>query len=105
MSIDSSFIADARFLSAHLPHPGWNPLWYCGVRFDYIYPPAMRFGSAWIARFGGVSAAQAYHIYSGLLYCLAIAGVYVLVRVGSESRLAGLAFGLGIGDDFADYAV
>jgi len=20
----------------NLPHPGWQPLWYCGTRFDYI---------------------------------------------------------------------
>src|SRR5664279_3118326 len=38
-SIDSTFIGDARFLSDHWPHPQWQPLWYAGTRFDYIYPP------------------------------------------------------------------
>ena len=33
-SIESTFIADARMLSEHLPHPGWQPLWYCGTRTD-----------------------------------------------------------------------
>ena len=35
-SIESTFIADARMLSEHLPHTGWQPLWYCGTRTDYI---------------------------------------------------------------------
>ena len=41
-SIDSTFIADARFLKEHGPYPQWQPLWYCGTRFNYIYPPALR---------------------------------------------------------------
>ena len=49
-SIESTFIADARMLAARLPHPGWQPLWYCGTRFDYIYPPALRYGTALISK-------------------------------------------------------
>ena len=26
-SIESTFIADARFLKEHWPHPQWQPLW------------------------------------------------------------------------------
>ncbi|MCC6862008.1 MAG: hypothetical protein IT158_25780 [Bryobacterales bacterium] len=85
-SIDSTFIADARFLNRHWPHPRWQPLWYCGTRFDYIYPPALRYGTALIARTAGVPEARAYHIYTAFFYCLGIAGVYVLVRVLSGSR-------------------
>ena len=29
-SIESTFIADARFLMEHWPHPQWQPLWYGG---------------------------------------------------------------------------
>jgi hypothetical protein len=32
-SIESAFIADARFLMNHWPHPRWQPLWYAGCRF------------------------------------------------------------------------
>ena len=39
-SIESTFISDARYLATHWPHPQWQPLWYTGTRFDYIYPPA-----------------------------------------------------------------
>ncbi len=93
-SIESTFIADGRFLKEHWPHPGWQPLWYCGTRFDYIYPPALRYGTALVAKNLPIIPAKAYHIYTALLYCVGIAGVYLLV-VGARSRrvawLAGLA--------------
>lgn len=85
-SIESTFIADARMLAARLPHPGWQPLWYCGTRFDYIYPPALRYGTAIISKLGGVSTARAYHLYTGTLYLLGIVSVYWLARIGSGSR-------------------
>jgi uncharacterized protein (TIGR03437 family) len=85
-SIESTFIADARMLREHLPHPAWQPLWYCGTRFDYIYPPALRYGTALISLLAGISTARAYHLYTGFLYALGIAGVYWLVYLGSRSR-------------------
>ncbi len=95
-SIESTFIADGRFLRDHWPHPQWQPLWYCGTRYDYVYPPALRYGTALLARVW--TPVQAYHIYTGLFYCLGIAGVYFLVRVISGSRgaawLAGAASAL-----------
>lgn len=87
-SIESTFIADGRFLKDHWPHPRWQPLWYCGTRFDYIYPPALRYGTALAARIW--IPAKAYHVYTALLYCLGIAGVYLLIRVVSGSRGAAL---------------
>ena len=85
-SIESTFISDARFLSVHWPHPGWQPNWYTGTRFDYIYPPALRYGTALLSRLRHVSTARSYHLYIALLYAAGIAGVYVFVRVGSRSR-------------------
>lgn len=86
-SIESTFIADARILRENLPHPGWYPLWYCGTRFDYIYPPALRYGTALGSLLLHVSAARAYHLYTAFLYALGIAGVYWLAYAGSRSRL------------------
>lgn len=83
-SIEATYIADGRLLSEHLPHPLWQPLWYCGTRFDYIYPPVVRYGTALLSRV--FVPAQAHHIFSGLLYCLGIAGVYFLVLVMTGSR-------------------
>ena len=85
-SVESTFIADGRMLRDHLPHPAWQPLWYCGTRFDYIYPPALRYGTALISLLAGVSSARAYHIYIGVFYALGIAGVYWLAYIGSRSR-------------------
>jgi hypothetical protein len=89
-SIESTFIADARMLGSNLPHPGWQPLWYCGTRFDYIYPPALRYGTALIAKFGHISPARAYHLYTAFFYIFGIAAVYWMVRIGSVSRRAAL---------------
>jgi hypothetical protein len=83
-SIESTFIADGRFLNEHLPHPGWQPLWYCGTRYDYLYPPALRYGTALLSSI--FIPVKAYHFYTGLLYSIGIAGVYFLVWVMSRSR-------------------
>ena len=85
-SIESTFIADARMLREHLLHPAWQALWYCGTRFDYIYPPALRYGTALISLLAGLSTARAYHLYIGFFYALGISGVYLLVYAGSRSR-------------------
>jgi hypothetical protein len=85
-SIESIFIADARFLAENWPAPLWQPNWYCGTRFDYIYPPALRYGTAGLGLLLGVSTARAYHLYTAFFYCLGIAGVYLLARAGSGSR-------------------
>ena len=88
-SIESTFIADARFLIAHWPHPQWQPLWYTGTRFDYVYPPALRYGTAIIAKTTGFLPVQAYHFYVAFFYSIGIAAVYLLVRIGSGSRRTG----------------
>jgi hypothetical protein len=85
-SIESTFIADARFLTEHWPHPKWQPLWYGGTRFDYIYPPALRYGTAGLSKLFGWWPVKAYHFYVAFFYALGIAGVYLLVRIGSGSR-------------------
>ena len=85
-SIESTFIADARFLVEHWPHPQWQPLWYAGTRFDYIYPPALRYGTAAISKVTGFWPVKAYHFYVSFLYAVGIAGVYLLMRVGTKSR-------------------
>ena len=73
-------------LSEHLPHPGWQPLWYCGTRTDYIYPPALRYGTVLISRVGHVIPARAYHLYTAFFYVFGIVAVYWLVRIGSSTR-------------------
>jgi hypothetical protein len=83
-SIESAYIADGRFLREHWPHPQWQPLWYCGTRYDYIYPPAVRYGTALLSAI--YIPVKAHHVYTALLYCLGIAGVYFLARTMGGSR-------------------
>jgi hypothetical protein len=85
-SIESTFISDARFLTAHWPHPQWQPLWYTGTRFDYIYPPALRYGTALISKVTGFWPVKAYHFYTTFFYCVGIVGVYLLIRAASRPR-------------------
>jgi hypothetical protein len=96
-SIESTFISDARFLAAHWPHPRWQPLWYTGTRFDYIYPPALRYGTAMLSKLFGWWTVKAYHFYTIFFYCVGIAGVYLLVRMGGRSRVAGCLCALAAG--------
>jgi hypothetical protein len=86
MSIEGSFISDARFVRDHWPHPGWNALWYAGNRFDYAYTPGTRYGAAIASMLFHVVPAHGYHIYIGVMYCLGVSGVYLLVRTGTGSR-------------------
>ena len=88
-SIESTFISDARFLKDHWPHPRWQPLWYGGTRFDYVYPPALRYGTAVLTRIAPILPVKAYHIYAAFFYCFGIAGVYLFIRLVSGSRGAG----------------
>ncbi len=83
-SIESTFIADGRFLAAHWPHPLWQPLWYCGTRFDYIYPPVLRYGTALLTNI--FIPVKAYHVFTAVLFCAGIAGIYFMVRVMEGSR-------------------
>jgi len=94
-SIESTFIADARMLKDHWPRPLWQPFWYVGTRFDYIYPPALRYGTAALAKYYPMDAAKAYHLYVGFFYCFGIAAVYLLARAGFRHRIAALAAAFG----------
>ncbi|MDZ4799422.1 MAG: hypothetical protein SGI92_14760 [Bryobacteraceae bacterium] len=89
-SIESTFISDARFLRDHWPHPNWQPNWYAGTRTDYIYPPALRYGTAALAKYvPRLLPARAYHIYVASMYCFGIAAVYLFASWCSRSRMAG----------------
>ncbi|MBI2686810.1 MAG: hypothetical protein HYX27_10875 [Acidobacteria bacterium] len=89
LTIDSTFIADGRYLAENWPHPGWNYLWYGGTRWDYIYPPALRYGTAGLAKLFNLIPARAYHLYTAIFYALGIGFVYLFVRIGSKVRFAG----------------
>lgn len=89
LTIDSTFIADGRYLAENLPHPGWDHIWYGGTRWDYIYPPALRYGTALLSKAFNLVPARGYHLYTAINYSLGIVFVYVFARMGSGVRIAG----------------
>ncbi len=93
-SIESTFIADAQMLNSS---PGlWQPAWYAGTRWVYVYPPLLRHGTALIARTIHSTTARAYHLYIALHYVIGILAVYILARVGSGKRRAGWIAAAGV---------
>jgi hypothetical protein len=76
--IDGTFIADAERLREARGNPGWVAEWYGGTRWDYVYPPAIRYATAWLGEWCGWSSERACHVYAALLYAV---GPYVLLRV------------------------
>jgi hypothetical protein len=93
-SIESTFIADARMLKDNWPGPLWQPHWYTGTRWDFIYPPALRMGTAALAKFYPMDPAKAYHLYAAFFYCFGFAALYVFARLGFRRRAAGWAAAL-----------
>ena len=61
-------------------------MWHAGTRFDYLYRPALPYGTVVISMATGYEPAKAYHAYTALFYCVGIAGVYLLIRIGMGSR-------------------
>ncbi len=86
-SIESTFIADGRMLLNNLPHRNWQPLWYCGTRADYVYPPGLRYGTAILTKVLHTSPPRAYHIYIAVFFVLGILAIYLMVRIGTGSRM------------------
>jgi hypothetical protein len=87
ISMEATYIGDVRFLAEHWPHPRWQPGWYAGARFDYFFPPLIRYAGAATARTFHLLPAQAYHLCCAFFYCLGIASVYLLLRACRQSRI------------------
>ena len=84
-SIDSTFIADGRMLSENWPHPQWQPLWYGGTRFDYVYPPGLRYATAGLTKLFPIIPARAYHLNTAIMFAFGIMGIFLLVRQDQEA--------------------
>ena len=95
-SIESTFIADARMLRENWPHHLWQPLWYCGTRANYVYPPGLSSGVAMLSLALHASFAHAYHILIALFYATGIVAVYLWARTGTGLRSAGWLAAIGV---------
>jgi len=85
-SIEGSFIAQGHALAENWPHHLWQPLWYCGTRADYVYPPGPRYGVAIFSTLLRVSSARGYHVFIGFCYAFGYLVLYLWTRTATGSR-------------------
>ncbi len=97
-SIESSYIAIARWSQMNCGDMTWWPLWYGGVPWQNTYPPLLHWSVAAMAQVAGLSPARAYHIVVALFFCAGPVTAYALaVRLSANrfvSFLAGLVYSL-----------
>ena len=89
-SIESVFIADARFIFENFPHLSWNSLWYAGFPFHLFYTPVLPFLMVLAhALYSVVEIFYWYRIFIGLFYALTPVSFYFLVRFLTGKNLVG----------------
>ena len=83
-SIESTFIALARYVMEHPWELTWFPWWYGGIPYQNTYSPLLHLSVAAVASVAGISAPLSYHAVTAAAYCL---GPVTLFWMGS--RLSG----------------
>lgn len=77
-SMQGFWIAIARLAGEHWWKPSWWPYWYGGMPFEYTYAPLVPGLMALIAKAGGVSHGQAFHIVAAVVFCVGPLAVFAL---------------------------
>lgn len=85
-SIEGAFIALGHMVRENWPHHQWQPLWYCGTRADYVYPPGGAYAVAILSKLLGVSGARSYHLFIGFCYAFGFSILYLWTRMATGSR-------------------
>jgi len=93
-SIESSYIAIARWSQMNWGDLTWWPLWYGGVPWENTYPPLLHWTVAAVAQLAGLSSARAYHIVVALFFCAGPVTLYGLALRLSRSLFASFIAGL-----------
>lgn len=89
-SIESVFIADARFIFENFPHLSWHPYWYTGFPFHLFYTPFLPFLMALLHFLvPAISIASWYRILIALFYTLTPVSFYFLVSFLTERKSVG----------------
>lgn len=93
-SIESVFLADARFINDNGIGATWLPNWYLGFPFRFFYPPLFHFLVAFIAKFfSAFSVALAYHFVTALFYSLGAVSLYYFLRYFTRKTFPAFAAG------------
>jgi len=89
-SIESVFLADARFIFENFPHLSWNPYWYAGFPFHLFYTPLMPFLIALLHfLYSSTSITSWYRILIGVFYALTPVSFYFLVSFLTNKKRVG----------------
>ncbi|MCL4382168.1 MAG: hypothetical protein M1575_03095 [Patescibacteria group bacterium] len=89
-SIESVFIADARFIAENFPNLSWNPYWYTGFPFHLFYTPFLPYLMVLLhACFSSIPLESWYRILIGFFYAATPISVYFLVRYLLKNTAAG----------------
>jgi hypothetical protein len=94
-SIESVFIADARFIAENFPNLSWNPYWYAGFPFHLFYTPLLPYLMVLLSKiFGSIPLESWYRILIGLFYAATPISVYFLARYLLKNTAAGFLSGM-----------
>lgn len=94
-SIESVFIADARFISENFPNLSWNPYWYTGFPFHLFYTPLLPYLMVFLHfLFVKVPLESWYRILIGFFYAATPVSVYFLGRYLLKNTAAGFLSGM-----------
>src|SRR2546425_827317 len=88
-SIESTFIANARFIADRFPDLSWYPHWYLGFPFELFYTPLLPSLVALLGKLDG-DIPQAYRIVAATGYALGLPALYIAARELTGSRRAAL---------------
>src|SRR5262245_64068630 len=88
-SIEGSFIALARYISLHWGDFSWWPIWHCGMPFQDTYVPLVHLMSAAVSTLAHLPPGRAYHLVTGLAYCLGPSALFLMaMRLGAPRGAA-----------------
>lgn len=97
-SVGGAFVSLARYLRDHWRESGWWSIWFCGMPFEYTYPPLLHATVAAVSAVTGIEIGRAYHLVLGLIYAVSPVTVFLLARRltgrGGVAFAAGLAYSL-----------
>jgi hypothetical protein len=93
-SIESTYIAIARWVVRNWGDLSWFPLWYGGIPFHNTYPPLVPFTTAAVSALFSITPAHAYHAVTAVFYSLG--PVTLCLLAWRLCRSAGWSFAVGL---------
>lgn len=89
-SIETVFMADAKFILENFPHLSWNQYWYTGFPFHLFYTPLLpALMALFHAIYPVIELASWYRIIVGVFYAAIPVSVYFFVRFITGKTVVG----------------